>query len=224
MEALFSPFKPPPPLPDAREEPAKPLVVEPLTDAHAKPSASLDATPENMSMLNTPDNGAPNGAATTHRGQVAPSASHTTQVAGGEFIAAGADSLQTNIIGKRDITATVTGGNAGANDDAEELVGADHADVHSTLDTLLDQEDISAVIQYLTSKVLVGNLDSQAMTRLLNDTEAFGKDILQEIGIFVEKYFPGSGRPSSLEKIAFRASLHARRESVLQGYYAPIRS
>ena len=45
--------------------------------------------------------------------------------------------------------------NAGANDDAEELVGADHADVHSTLDTLLDQEDISAVIQYLTSKALV---------------------------------------------------------------------
>ena len=171
-----------------------------------------------MSMLNTPDNGAPNGAATTHRGQVAPSASHTTQVAGGEFIAAGADSQQTNIIGKRETTATVTGGNAGANDDAEELVGADHADVHSTLDTLLDQEDINAVIQYLTSKALVGNLDSQAMTRLLNDTEAFGKDILQEIGIFVEKYFPGSGRPSSLEKIAFRASLHARRESVLQGY------
>ena len=58
------------------------------------------------------------------------------------------------------------------------------------------------------------------MTRLLNDTEAFSKDILQEIGILVEKYFPGSasGRPSSLEKIAFRASLHARRESVLQGY------
>ena len=54
-------------------------------------------------MLNTPDNGAPNGAATTHRGQVAPPASHTTQVAGGEFIAAGADSLQTNIIGKRRI-------------------------------------------------------------------------------------------------------------------------
>ena len=77
MEALLSPFSPPPPPPDAREEPAKPLVVEPLTDAHAKPSASLDATPENMSMLNTPDNGAPNGAATTHRGQVAPPASHT---------------------------------------------------------------------------------------------------------------------------------------------------
>ena len=82
MESLFSPFRPPQPPPDAREEPAKPLVVEPQTDAHAKPSASLDATPENMSMLNTPDNGAPNGAATTHRGQVAPSASHTTQVAG----------------------------------------------------------------------------------------------------------------------------------------------
>ena len=76
MEALLSPFRGLQPLPDAREEPAEPLVVEPQTDAHAKPSASLDATPENMSMLNTPDNGAPNGAATTHRGQVAPSASH----------------------------------------------------------------------------------------------------------------------------------------------------
>ena len=78
MEVLFSPFRPPHPPPDAREEPAEPLVVEPMTDVYAKPSASLDATPENMSMLNTPDNGAPNGAATTHRGQVAPPASHTT--------------------------------------------------------------------------------------------------------------------------------------------------
>ena len=59
--------------------------------------------PSPKPLLNTPDNGAPNGAATTHRGQVAPPASHTTQVAGGEFIAAGADSLQTNIIGKRRI-------------------------------------------------------------------------------------------------------------------------
>ena len=53
-----------------------------MTDVHAKPSASLDATPENLSMLNTPDNGAPNGAATTHRGQVAPTASHTRTPSG----------------------------------------------------------------------------------------------------------------------------------------------
>ena len=48
--------------PDVREEPAKPLVVEPTTDVRAKPSASLTATPENLSMLNSPDYGAPNGA------------------------------------------------------------------------------------------------------------------------------------------------------------------
>ena len=75
MEALLSPFRPPPP-PDAREEPAEPLVVEPLTDVHTKPSASLDATPENMSMLNTPDNGAMELAVMAHHDQVAPPASH----------------------------------------------------------------------------------------------------------------------------------------------------
>jgi hypothetical protein len=52
-----------------------------------------------MSMLNTPDSGAMELDVMAHHDQVAPPASHTTQVAGGESIAAGADALQMSVAG-----------------------------------------------------------------------------------------------------------------------------
>ena len=102
MEALFSPFRGPPPHSDGREEPAQPLAIdEPSTVMQTKVPANLAATPENMGMLNTPDNGAIELDVMAHHDQVAPPASHTTQVAGGESIAAGADALQMSVAGTR---------------------------------------------------------------------------------------------------------------------------
>ena len=79
MEALFSPFRGPQPHADGREEPAQsPTIVEPSTVMQSKVPASLTATPENMSMLNTPGNGAMELDVMAHHDQVAPPASHTS--------------------------------------------------------------------------------------------------------------------------------------------------
>ena len=78
MEALFSPFRGPPPHTDGREEPVQPLAIaEPSTVVQTRVPAHPAATPENMSMLNTPDSGAMELDVMAHHDQVAPPASHT---------------------------------------------------------------------------------------------------------------------------------------------------
>ena len=77
MEALFSPFRGPPPHTDGREEPVQPLATnEPSTIVQTRVPAHPAATPENMSMLNTPDSGAMELDVMAHHDQVAPPASH----------------------------------------------------------------------------------------------------------------------------------------------------